>query len=453
VSKTSKPFAGYIRISKTGSRTGPSFISPEVQQDAIERLALGKGIEIAEVVEERDVSGGRPIEERELGRLVECIKRGEYGGLVVWKISRFSRNLLDGVQVASDISKAGGRIIAEDLDTGQQLGKAILGLLLGFAEEERDQRKAGWREAQERAAKRGVWPSRPPIGYSKDADGCLVPNADAPAVTYAFRRRAAGDSLRSIARGIGEMTGRSGFAISNVDTILSGSVYLGHTINDDIRVEGTHQPLIDAQTWERVQAIERPKLVRTGSVAGKGILNGIAVCGGCGLTMTRGAGGKPGNRKAFYTCRKPDACPAPASAHVDKVDALVIPHITERQADGAALLDGLLVELHDAQVAQTRAERELQDFLAGASITDLGPELYAQEVTRRRATLNEAIQAHTAVLDAQEALISSESEVEQRRSVAAQLIERVVIGRAERRPVQSGWSPIEERVTVEWKAA
>jgi site-specific DNA recombinase len=158
VSKTSKPFAGYIRISKTGSRTGPSFISPEVQQDAIERLALGKGIEIAEVVEERDVSGGRPIEERELGRLVECIKRGEYGGLVVWKISRFSRNLLDGVQVASDISKAGGRIIAEDLDTGQQLGKAILGLLLGFAEEERDQRKAGWREAQERAAKRGVWP-------------------------------------------------------------------------------------------------------------------------------------------------------------------------------------------------------------------------------------------------------------------------------------------------------
>jgi site-specific DNA recombinase len=273
-------------------------------------------------------------------------------------------------------------------------------------------------------------------------------------VTHAFRRRAAGDSLRSIARQVGEMVGRPGFAVSNIDTILSGSVYLGHTINDDIRVEGTHQPLIDAQTWERVQAIDRPKLVRTGSVAGKGILNGIAVCGGCGLTMTRCASGKPGKRKALYTCRKPDACPAPASAGVDLVDGLVLPQIEGVQADGAALLDALLVELHDAQVAQARAERELQAFLAGASITDLGPELYAQEVTRRRAALNDAIQTHTAALDAQEDLINSASEVEQRRSLAAQLIERVVISRATRvGGVSGGWSSIEGRTRVEWKAA
>lgn len=57
---------GYIRVSRVHGREGASFISPTVQRDAIERLATAKMVELGEVVEELDVSGAKPIDEREL---------------------------------------------------------------------------------------------------------------------------------------------------------------------------------------------------------------------------------------------------------------------------------------------------------------------------------------------------------------------------------------------------
>ena len=50
------------------------------------------------------MSGGKRIDERELGRLVDQIEQGESAGLIVWKLSRFSRNLLDAVEAATRIS-------------------------------------------------------------------------------------------------------------------------------------------------------------------------------------------------------------------------------------------------------------------------------------------------------------------------------------------------------------
>src|SRR4051812_44551394 len=174
--KRKRPFDGYIRVSRVGGRAGESFISPAVQRETIDRLAAYHGIELGEVVEELDVSGGTAIDERELGRLVRKIEAGESGGLLVWKVSRFSRNLLDGVTVADRVRAAGGRIVGGDLDSNQAMGKAILGFLLGWAEEERDARRAGWRTAQQRAAARGVHPTRTPVGYVRDEDGRLTPD-------------------------------------------------------------------------------------------------------------------------------------------------------------------------------------------------------------------------------------------------------------------------------------
>jgi DNA invertase Pin-like site-specific DNA recombinase len=69
------------------------------------------------IVEELDVSGAKRIEDRELGLLVERVERGESGRIIVWKLSRFSRNLQDCVNVTTRIKAAGGGLIAEDFDT------------------------------------------------------------------------------------------------------------------------------------------------------------------------------------------------------------------------------------------------------------------------------------------------------------------------------------------------
>jgi DNA invertase Pin-like site-specific DNA recombinase len=79
------------------------------------------------------------------------------------------------VTVADRIARAGGRLIAEDFDSNAPMGKAILGFLLGWAEEERDARRTGWKTTQEHAAARGVHPTRTPVGYARDDERRLVP--------------------------------------------------------------------------------------------------------------------------------------------------------------------------------------------------------------------------------------------------------------------------------------
>lgn len=133
-------FDAYIRISKVGDRGGSrSFISPDVQRETVKRLAAIHGLTIGELVEELDISGSTPIDERELGRLVRKVEEGTSRGLLVWKLSRFSRNLLDGVTVADRIHRAGGRLISEDFDSAAPMGKALLGLLLGLTERPREE--------------------------------------------------------------------------------------------------------------------------------------------------------------------------------------------------------------------------------------------------------------------------------------------------------------------------
>jgi hypothetical protein len=64
-------FDGYIRVSDTKGRSGENFLSPEIQRDTIKRLAQSKGVELNEpIIEELDVSGGKRVEDRELGRLI-----------------------------------------------------------------------------------------------------------------------------------------------------------------------------------------------------------------------------------------------------------------------------------------------------------------------------------------------------------------------------------------------
>lgn len=96
---------GYVRVSRVGHRGGDSFLSPELQRESIERVCHREGLELAEVVEELDKSGGdaaRPL----WNKAIERVERGEVGALVVWNLDRFSRSIVDGLNA---IERSKGR--------------------------------------------------------------------------------------------------------------------------------------------------------------------------------------------------------------------------------------------------------------------------------------------------------------------------------------------------------
>ncbi len=444
-----QPFDGYIRISRVGGRSGASFISPEVQRETIERLASYHGIELGEIVEELDVSGGKASDERELGRLIRKVEAGESGGLLVWKVSRFSRDLLDGIMSAHRVREAGGRIIGEDLDSSAPMGRAILGFLLGYAEEEREARREGWRQAQVKAAARGVHPTRTPVGYARNEEGCLVPDPEAgPAVARIFEMRARGASLQECADVLEAATGK-GWSRSSVRQMFTSQTYLGRIAVGDIYEEEAHEALVDERTWHLAQrGGKRPE--HNGSLASQGILAGLITCAGCGHVLTVTASGPQGARVASYTCRRVRAsgvCPAPASATVSKVDTSVLPGI-EKRAAASPRFEDYMATVEESSRAFELASQELDAFLEGASIEALGADLYNREVARRRddvATKRaawEADELHGQAL----ARLGQTTGLEHERARARQVIASVTLAKSTR----GRWQPIEERLAVEW---
>jgi hypothetical protein len=49
-----EPAIGYVRVSVVGSRGGESFLSPQLQRESIERVCHREGLDLIDVVEERD---------------------------------------------------------------------------------------------------------------------------------------------------------------------------------------------------------------------------------------------------------------------------------------------------------------------------------------------------------------------------------------------------------------
>src|SRR3954454_19057542 len=102
---------GYIRVSQVRGREGDSFISPAQQRDKITAWIEAYGHELAAVHEELDESGAR----RDRPKLLEALERVERGdthGIVVAKLDRLGRTLIDGVQYIQRIQDAGGVFVS-----------------------------------------------------------------------------------------------------------------------------------------------------------------------------------------------------------------------------------------------------------------------------------------------------------------------------------------------------
>lgn len=357
-------FDGYIRVSRVGGRSGDSYRSPSDQRAVIERLAQAHGLTLGEVVVEEDVSGSKKVTQRELGRLVEKVETGESAGLIVWKVSRFSRSLLDGVTTASRISAAGGRLLGEDLDTSAPMGKALLGLMLGLAEEELDARREGWKRAVDGAIARGIYIGATPVGYDKDeATQKLRQNADAPAVRAAFLARARGRSWNELASdleaaGVKTATGNNDWHKNSVRTMIGNVVYKG-TIHNGHEHHFPHLAIVTPAEWAAAQP-SKGKGNRDHAPRGAwAVLGGLVRCDGCGHVMSPSAQTKDGRTYRYYKCQT-RSCTAKALVDATKLDAFV--SASALAFFTAACEQGVIVVGEDADVEEiTELEQAIED--------------------------------------------------------------------------------------------
>jgi DNA invertase Pin-like site-specific DNA recombinase len=151
---------GYVRVSTDEQRTSGAGLA--AQRAAIEAECQRRGWTLVEVIDDAGYSA-RDLKRPGVQIALETLRRGEAGALVVAKLDRLSRSMLDFTAVMARASKQGWALVALDcaVDTTTPAGEAMANVLATFAQFER--RLIGQRTREALAAKRasGVRLGRP----------------------------------------------------------------------------------------------------------------------------------------------------------------------------------------------------------------------------------------------------------------------------------------------------
>ncbi len=339
----------YVRVSTHWQIDKDSL--PVQREELINYCKYVLNLENFEIFEDAGYSAKnteRPAYQQMMARL----RTGEFSHLVVWKIDRISRNLIDFATMYEEIKRLGVTFVSknEQFDTSSAMGEAMLKIILVFAELERKVTSERVTAIMLSRASDGKWNGgRVPLGYfwDKESHQFTIIENEASIVRMIYDVYEKEKSLLMVAKILNEkgLKSRRGVAWSpvSVHTILRSPFYIGiyrYNYRDEaksggnaghdfkpesewIMVEDHHEPLIDREQWERVAAIlTRNRRLDEGfdSYNRKNvhIFAGLIRCGECGSRMTaqhdreRTDGWRPSlyfcsNRRRFSTCANKSA--------------------------------------------------------------------------------------------------------------------------------------------------
>lgn len=224
--------AGYVRVS-TDEQVSEG-VSLENQEARIRAYAESQGWEVAHLYREEGYSG-RIMDRPELQRMLQDIRAGGIGVVLVYKVDRLTRRQKDLWYLLEDEFEPHGvgfKSVVEPFDTTTASGKAFLGMLGVFAQLERDTIAERTRDALAMKASHGEYLGSPPLGY-RATEGHLEPvEAELEVVRRArelYRKGRVRRSLRKVAEklnqeGLRTKRGRR-FHASTVSYLLNNQRY------------------------------------------------------------------------------------------------------------------------------------------------------------------------------------------------------------------------------------
>ena len=194
-------------------------------------------------------------------KLLAAIAERQIDRVVCVKLDRLSRNTRDFLEILdlADSQGVGLVSIDESFDTGTPVGRAVVTVLMTFAELERKQIATRVDSGKRQAATEGKFVgSRIPFGYTY-TDGEFIPNEHAAIVERIFSEFLAGAGLKTIATGLdadGVPTARGGkWAGPTIAIMLDNGHCAGLSQWAGIETEnGAYPAIISPATYEAAQA-------------------------------------------------------------------------------------------------------------------------------------------------------------------------------------------------------
>ena len=275
----------YIRVST--DRQAKEGDSLEEQESELKKFCEYRNFKIHKVFIERGKSGGN-TNRPEYKKLVKDIENGKINAVVVKKLDRLSRSLLDFEQLMTKLQDNEVEFISlrENFDTTTAMGKAMLRVALVFAQLEREQTAERIKDVFAWRAEQGLYNGGiRPFGYDSVSSELVPHKQERKVVEFIFDCFLETKSTAIVAQKCLEMGLRDRdnkpMDKRKVHKILNRPIYKGFVKWNDNLFKGIHQPLVAESKWEKAQAIFKDRETVSSRNKVKGLLKGFLICGKC----------------------------------------------------------------------------------------------------------------------------------------------------------------------------
>ncbi len=321
----------YVRVSTVYQVDKDSL--PMQRQELLDYSRVMLHTEDCVIFEDAGYSG-KNTDRPKYQEMMSQIRNHAFTHLLVWKIDRISRNLLDFASMYQELKDLGVVFVSknEQFDTSTAMGEAMLKIILVFAELERNMTSERVHATMVSRASSGLWNGgRIPYGYSYDPETSIfsIIEKEAEVVRLIHDKYEEYRSQGMVTRhlNVNLIPTRSGalWNIIGVYKILTSVFYCGdyrYNVHKDansgkkrdksewITYRDHHVPIISRDQKERILRIldDNSKVKYRSSPYGSlnkkiHVFNGLVFCGTCGRAM----GGSPvGSKKSWqyskYAC-------------------------------------------------------------------------------------------------------------------------------------------------------
>lgn len=308
-----KKAAIYIRVSTKYQIDKDSLLVQRRELEAYADMVLG--IKDYVIFEDAGYSA-KNTDRPDYQRMMDRLRTGEFSHLLVWKIDRISRNLLDFAEMYSELKKLGIAFVSknEQFDTSNAVGEAMLKIILVFAELERQMTSERVTAVMLSRANNGQWNGgRVPYGYDYDKKSKTfsIDPAESAIVKKIYLLYDQYNSLIYVCRSLNNigLKTRAGneWNVPSIYKILTNPFYTGaylYNVHSDgrgakkkdrdewVTIENHHPSIISKQDFDKL-ALVLDKNKRGGVPEGKTYLRknihvfaGLVKCGVCGANMS-----------------------------------------------------------------------------------------------------------------------------------------------------------------------
>lgn len=331
----------YTRVSTDGqAKEGYSL---EAQESTLREFAKKEGLEVVDIFVDAGMSGKSMKNRTAFNKMMKLILEDKTGidTILVWKLSRFSRKILDTLEIFEKLNSYNKRLVSvsEQIDSLSPTGKMLVTMHSWIAEMERDNIIDNVRHGMKKKAENGLWNGRTPFGYELINKRLFINEFQAEIIKTIFDLYVNKNmGYKAIAIYLNERNIHTANNIKwDVATIrekLKNPIYIGYISwnklqnystqrrrnkNDNpVYVKGQHEAIIDMQTWDKAVIRQKNSPGKFSRMyPGEFLISGILRCPDCGGPMVgyRRKNKKTGILYRYYQCNNARAKGTTACKH------------------------------------------------------------------------------------------------------------------------------------------